>query len=156
MKVVKGMVLDEHLEWVPISYQISREEEFRRHLEDGHVLASDSWVTIAEAVKIREVAAREHAKALNEISLTEGYAQRDSVPPPPETSLFLDEQTLTETAQLQIPPEMLEQNTAGPDEEFRLPESKDTGKMLAFLLATAFGLISVGAVVAYFLLIHHP
>jgi hypothetical protein len=51
--ILKGLVLDEHGNWIPIVEKKAVEEEFLAHLSAGHVLYEGRWVDFTEAKKVR-------------------------------------------------------------------------------------------------------
>ncbi|MBN1128735.1 MAG: hypothetical protein JXA71_07095 [Chitinispirillaceae bacterium] len=59
--VLKGLVLDEHGQWIPIADKKAVEEDFLAHLSAGKVLHEGRWVSFAEA---------KSAKAPTEIATT--------------------------------------------------------------------------------------
>jgi hypothetical protein len=51
--ILKGLVLDEHGQWIPIADKRAVEEDFLAHLTAGQVLHEGRWVSIAEAKAAR-------------------------------------------------------------------------------------------------------
>jgi hypothetical protein len=47
--ILKGLVLDEHGQWIPIADKKTVEEDFLAHLSAGKVLHEGRWVSIGEA-----------------------------------------------------------------------------------------------------------
>ncbi|MBN2037890.1 MAG: hypothetical protein JW768_14205 [Chitinispirillaceae bacterium] len=47
--ILKGLVIDEHGQWIPIADKKAVEEDFLAHLSAGQVLHEGRWVSIAEA-----------------------------------------------------------------------------------------------------------
>lgn len=50
--VTKGMVLDEHGKWIPLSEKVKKEKEFISHLEKGEILFNREWKKISEVKEI--------------------------------------------------------------------------------------------------------
>jgi hypothetical protein len=59
--ILKGLVIDEHGQWIPIADKKAVEEDFLAHLAAGQVLHEGRWVSLAEA---------KSAKAPTEIATT--------------------------------------------------------------------------------------
>lgn len=78
--ILKGLVLDEHGQWIPIADKKAVEEDFLAHLTAGQVLHEGRWVSIGEAKSAK--APTEIATTALEMPLT-GTGENESRPVQP-------------------------------------------------------------------------
>jgi hypothetical protein len=52
--VIRGLVLNDQGEWIPLSEKVRKENDFLSHLEAGEVLCNGKWMKIAEAIKLQK------------------------------------------------------------------------------------------------------
>jgi hypothetical protein len=78
--ILKGLVLDEHGQWIPIADKKTVEEDFLAHLSAGKVLHEGRWVTIGEAKSAK--APTEFAIPVLDLPPSESREEGLAGPPP--------------------------------------------------------------------------
>ncbi|MCX7727409.1 MAG: hypothetical protein N2053_11255 [Chitinispirillaceae bacterium] len=86
--IVKGMVLDEHGNWVPLTNKVKKEREFISHLERGEVLFNGEWRKISE---VKELIQQNKIKKREEEVAEEETAIISLIKTPEETVSFSTE-----------------------------------------------------------------
>jgi hypothetical protein len=106
--ILKGLVLDEHGQWIPIADKRAVEEDFLAHLSAGQVLHEGRWVSIAEAKAARTPT--EIATAVVEIP--GGQETKEAATEAPATATVAAEGPPEETRDILLTPPEEETRTA--------------------------------------------